>query len=183
MRPEDGTLRALRVLYLVHALPPTEPGGAPSVAYEYARRAGARGWKTAVVTADPAVTGWRDVREWRVAGEWFTRYAVPVTRPVRPSSNGRDPKSPATRFFVELLARLEPDLVHVIDNADLPLDWPDLAAEAGVPVIRTVGSVDDEMAEMAARYRDVVKAHPRPVSPPSRRRLRAFLGRRRQRPN
>ena len=183
MRPEDGTLRALRVLYLVHALPPTESSGAPLVAYEYARRAGARGWKTAVVTADPVVTGWRDVRESRVAGEWFTRFAVPVTRPVPAPPNGRDPKSPATRFFVELLARLEPDLVHVIDNADLPLDWPDLAAEAGVPVVRTVGSVDDEMAEMAARYRDVVKAHPRPVSPPSRRRVRALLGRRRPRPN
>ena len=183
MRAEDGTLRALRVLYLVHALPPTESSGAPLVAYEYARRAGARGWKTAVVTADPVVTGWRDVRESRVAGEWFTRFAVPVTRPVPAPPNGRDPKSPATRFFVELLARLEPDLVHVIDNADLPLDWPDLAAEAGVPVVRTVGSVDDEMTEMAALYRDVVKAHPRPVSPSSRRRLRVFLGRRRPGPN
>src|ERR1039458_1579088 len=107
MRPEDGTLRALRVLYLVHALPPTESSGAPLVAYEDARRAGAGGWEPAVASAGPVAPAGRDVRESRVAGEGFTRFAVPVTRPVSAPSNGRDPKSPATRFFVELLARLE----------------------------------------------------------------------------
>jgi glycosyltransferase involved in cell wall biosynthesis len=58
-------------------------------------------------------------------------------------STPRQPDSPASRFFVETLRRLGPDLVHVVDNVHLPLDWPELAAEAGIPIIRTVSSPED----------------------------------------
>jgi len=143
----DELLGPLRVLYLVHALPPCEFAAVPLIAYDYAKRSGNRGWKTTVVSADPAVAGWNDVRESRDEGQWFTRIAVPPTKPgtwglVEPSAP-RDPKSPATRFFVRTLRRIKPDLVHVVDNVDLPLDWPELAAEAGIPVVRTVSSNED----------------------------------------
>jgi len=175
MRPEDGLLGPLHVLYLVHALPPAESSGAPLVAYEHAKSSGARGWRTAVVSTDPSVTEWRHVRESRVAGEWFTRFAVPVTRSVPEPSAAREPKSPATRFFRTLLARIEPDLVHIVDEVDLPRDWPDLVAQAGIPVVRALGVGDDRVEQMDALYREVAKAHPRVV--PSRgRRLRSRDG-------
>jgi glycosyltransferase involved in cell wall biosynthesis len=143
----DDLLGPLRVLYLVHALPPYEFAAVPLIAYDYAKRSGNRGWATTVVSADPAVTGWSDVRESRDKGQWFTRIAVPPTSPgtwglLEPSAP-RDPRSPATRFFLHTLRRLKPDLVHVVDNVDLPLDWPELAAEAGIPVVRTVSSNED----------------------------------------
>ena len=137
----------LRVLYLVHALPPCEFSGPPLIAHAYAKRASDRGWKTTVISADPSVATWGDVVDTQEPGEWFHRVAVPPTRVetwrLLAASDRRDPKSEATRFFVDTLRRTRPDLVHVIDNVYLPLDWPDLAREAGIPVLRTVVSNDD----------------------------------------
>ena len=137
----------LRVLYLVHALPPCEFSGSPLIAHAYAKRAADRGWKTTVVSADPSVAGWGDVVDVREPGEWFHRVAVPPTRfgtwGLLAASDKRDPKSEATRFFVETLRRTRADLVHVVDNMHLPLDWLDLAKEAGIPVVRTVISTED----------------------------------------
>jgi glycosyltransferase involved in cell wall biosynthesis len=147
MLSDDGFVGRLRVLYLVHALPPSEFTGTPLVAYEYAKRAANRGWKTTVISADPTVAAWGDVGETREVGEWFSRIAVPRTQPgtwaVLAPSTPRQPGSPATKFFVETLRRFAPDLVHVVDNVHLPLDWPELAAEAGIPIIRTVSSPED----------------------------------------
>jgi hypothetical protein len=176
MRPHDGLLGPLHVLYLVHALPPAESNGPPLDAYEHAKSAGARGWKTAVVSTDPSVTEWRHVRGSRVPGEWFTRFAVPVTRSGPETSAARGPESAATKFFRTLLARIEPDLVHVFDEVDLPRGWPDLVAEAGIPVVRRLGTGEDQVAQMDARYREVVRAHPRVMQGRGWRRLRSRDG-------
>jgi hypothetical protein len=160
MRSDDDLLGPLCVLYLVHALPPIELTGPPLAAYECATSAANRGWTTTVVSADPSVTAWGDVRRSRELGEWFTRVAVPLTEEgtstVPAPATGRDRKGPATRFFVEILRRTRPDLVHVIDDTHLPSDWPELAGEAGIPVVRKVTSTD----EMAALYAEVVKSQP-----------------------
>jgi hypothetical protein len=176
MRPHDGLLGPLNVLYLVHALPPAECNGAPLDAYDHAKSAGARGWKTAVVNADPSVTEWRHVRESRVPGEWFTRFAVPVTRPEAEPTDAPGSKSAATKFFRTLLVRIEPDLVHVFDEVDLPRDWPELVAEAGIPVVRSLGSGGDQVEQMDARYREVVLAHPHVMQGRDWRRLRSRDG-------
>jgi hypothetical protein len=176
MRPDVGLLGPLHVLYLVHALPPAEWNGAPLDAYEHAKSAGSRGWETVVVSADPSVTDWRHVRESRVPGEWFTRFAVPVTRPGPEPTSASDPKGAATKFLRTLLARIEPDLVHIFDQVDLPRDWPDLVAEAGIPVVGLLGSDDDQVAQMEARYREVVRAHPRVAQGRGWRRLRSRDG-------
>jgi hypothetical protein len=162
MRSDDDLLGPLRVLYLVHALPPIERTGTSLIAFEYAKRAGARGWKTAVVSANPAVTGWRDVREWRDQGEWFTRFAVPLTPPAPATTTRSDPKSPPSRFFAGLLRRLAPDVVHVVDNDQLPEHWPDMAAAAGIPVVRFARPVDDELVEVSALYKAAIGAQSRP---------------------
>ncbi len=175
MRPEDGLLGPLHVLYLVHALPPVESSGAPLVAYEHAKSAGARGWKTVVVSADLSVTDWRHVRESRVPGEWFTRFAVPVTRPVPEPSAARNPKSPATRFFGPSWRGSSRTSCTSSTKSTCRLDWPDLVAEAGIPVVRALGVGDDQLEQMDAWYREVMRAHPRVV--PSRgRRLRSRDG-------
>jgi len=176
MRPHDGLLGPLHVLYLVHALPPAECNGAPLDAYEHAKSAGARGWKTAVVNADPSVTDWRHVRESSVPDEWFTRFAVPVTRSGPEPAEARSSDSAATKFFRTLLARIEPDLVHVFDEVDLPRDWPELVAEAGIPVVRPLGSGDEPVEQMDARYREVVTVHPRVMQGRDWRRLRSRDG-------
>jgi glycosyltransferase involved in cell wall biosynthesis len=157
MRFDDGQLGPLRVLYLGRTHLPSSRFGPSSIVWEYARRAANRGWTTTLISADPAVTDWADVHESREPDQWFTRFAVPRSEPDRgpllgPSSEP-ERRDPATRFFVESLRRIAPDLVHVVDNVDLPIDWPELAAQAGVPVVRTVTSTED------------LCALPRPVSP------------------
>src|ERR1700728_4282446 len=143
----EGLLGPLRVVYLGAAPPSSGDAGPPSLAYEYARRAGDRGWKTVVISADPTVEAWSDVKEAGEPHQWFTRFGVPPSHPgtwslLAPSTE-RDRNDPATKFFAATLRELAPDLLHVVDNVHLPLDWPELAAEAGIPVVRTVGSTED----------------------------------------
>jgi glycosyltransferase involved in cell wall biosynthesis len=138
--------RSRRVLFLVHALPPAENTGTPLVAAGYAAAAEQLGWKATVVYADPTRASWDHIRGSKdPAG--FTRYGVPAecfgTWAITAASAPSDPKSPASRFFAELLRHVKPDVVHVVDNVHLPLDWPELAAASGIPVIRTVSAPED----------------------------------------
>src|SRR5664280_298435 len=45
--------------------------------------------------------------------------------------------------FGDLLDRVAPDLVHVVNNVHLPLDWPEVAAARGIPVVRSVTCAED----------------------------------------
>ena len=176
MRPEDGFLGPLHVLYLVHALPPAESSGAPLVAYEHAKSSGARGWRTAVVSTDPSVTEWRHVRESRVPGEWFTRFAVPVTRPVPEPSAAREPRESCHEVLATLLAAgsSRTSCTSSTKSTCRELAGPGCRGrDSGRP--RRVGVGDDQVEQMDALYREVAKAHPRVV--PSRgRRLRSRDG-------
>lgn len=51
--------------------------------------------------------------------------------------------------FRQLLRRLRPSVVHVVDNVHLPLSIPELAHDAGVPVVRTVACAEDLCALIA----------------------------------
>jgi len=139
------------VLYVVHAMPPEEDTGTPLLAAGYAAEMARRGWDVTVVYSSDAVGSWSEIAPHRLAGEDFTRYAVPIPAPfmrggmwpVGAASDETDPTSPATVFFETLLTTLAPDLVHIVDNVSLPLDWPDRAAARGVSVIRTVSCAED----------------------------------------
>lgn len=132
-----------RILYLVHGFPPAESTGTPLVAEQYATGASRRGWRVTVVSADPSVAGWDSIRTSR-PGQ-LVHHAVPTTLAgtwaVAGASTAAAPG--ANRWFLRMLRRSSPDLVHVVDNVHLPLDWPELAARTGIPVVRTVSSAED----------------------------------------
>jgi glycosyltransferase involved in cell wall biosynthesis len=137
------------VFYLVHALPPEEDTGTPLLAAGYAAEMGRRGWRVVVLYSSNDVVEWASVAPRHHADEAFTRIAVPPspTRaeqwPLEAPHNVVGPASPATVIFEKALTEYRPDLVHVVDNVDLPLDWPDRAVALGVPVVRTVSCTED----------------------------------------
>ncbi|HWE66681.1 MAG TPA: glycosyltransferase [Acidimicrobiales bacterium] len=137
------------VLYLVHALPPEEDTGTPLLAAGYAIEMARRGWNVTVLYASDRVKDWEEAMPFRLAGEEFSRVAVPPspTRgehwPLFAPLNIAGPASPATLAFERVLRQVAPDLFHVVDNVDLPLDWPDRAAALGIPVVRTVSCTED----------------------------------------
>jgi glycosyltransferase involved in cell wall biosynthesis len=146
------------ILYMVHGFPPKENTGTPLVARSYAERMLERGWRVAVVYADPDTKRWPDLTRERVArvassqddsdgadsallglGVPFGHYAGwAIEAASAPEDTGR-----RSSFFAGLLESFRPDVVHVIDNVQMPLDWPERASASGVPVVRTVSCAED----------------------------------------
>jgi glycosyltransferase involved in cell wall biosynthesis len=156
---------ASRVLYLVHGLPPEEYSGTPLIAHGYATVLARRGWEVAVLYAAGSGPSWHE-QAGRLArglehaglesaGDPYLRLAVPRTPWVAPTwcleapSHRLPKRSPESVVFTRLLERFRPDLLHVVDNVNLPLDFPELASAAGVPVVRTVSCTEDLCALIA----------------------------------
>ena len=137
-----------KILYLVHSLPPEEHTGTPLFAYGYARTMAARGHQVTVVYPSVSTTSWA-LDPARFTGEAFDRVVVPSTSFTGPfwsieAASGDRHSSPAsTEAFLELLHVVEPDLVHVVNNVNLPLDFPELAKAEGIPVVRSVTCAED----------------------------------------
>jgi glycosyltransferase involved in cell wall biosynthesis len=143
-----------RIVYLVHALPPLENTGTPLAAYSYAQGLAQRGWEVTVVSAAIGETSWPTAPE-RNPPEAFDRLVVPPTRHLGSYWSIEAPSAPRRAECVEantfrrLLQTIGPDLVHVVDNVHLPLDWPEIAAARGIPVVRTVSCAEDLCALVA----------------------------------
>ena len=144
---------ARSIMLLVHALPPDEHTGATLTAHGYARELARRGWDVTVVhgSADPD-PGWAGghPKRHRRTGEDFFRVPAPRTPWLgaqwarRAAAFPADPaRTRSDAALLALLVELDPTVVHVVDNVDLPLSWPELAAATGVPVIRTVTCAED----------------------------------------
>jgi glycosyltransferase involved in cell wall biosynthesis len=136
-----------RLLYLVHSLPPEEHTGTPLFTYGYARAMAARGHEVTVAYPSTSASSWTLTPERRL-GEAFDRVVVPPTSFTGPfwsiEAASEDPAgSPAAIAFLELLGRVQPDLVHVVNNVNLPLDYPELAKAVGIPVVRSVTCAED----------------------------------------
>jgi glycosyltransferase involved in cell wall biosynthesis len=136
-----------RLLYLVHGMPPEEYSGTPLVTQGYARHVSGLGWEPNVIYGSTSVSSWDEVRPVRLDDENFVR--VPVPRTAFPSwaiqapSSHPSPDDDSLTGFKRLLEDLQPDLLHVVDNVNLPLEWPELASASGVPVVRTVSCLED----------------------------------------
>lgn len=137
-----------RLLYLVHSLPPDEHSGTPLFAYGYACSLATRGFDVTVAYTTDSATSWDLVPE-RRGDEPFDRVVVPPTSYrgqhwsiQAPSDNGADAPR-ATEAFQHLLRVVRPDLVHVVNNVHLPLNWPELAQARGIPVVRSVTCAED----------------------------------------
>ncbi len=137
-----------RLLYLVHSLPPEEHTGTPLVAYGYAHTLAARGFEVTVAYPTAAPTSWNLVPE-RWDGEPFDRVVVPITRlrgehwAIEAASGAMVDTADASRGFMDLLRLVGPDLVHVVNNVHLPLNWPELARQQGIAVVRSVTCAED----------------------------------------
>jgi glycosyltransferase involved in cell wall biosynthesis len=138
-----------RILYLVHALPPEEQTGTTLLAAGYADEMARRGWEVFVLHASRHVSDWDTVATVLRPGEAYTRIAVPLSPPgvsywpLYGASESGGPSAPSSGPFERLLTEVAPDLIHVVDNVDLPLDWPERAQRRGIPVIRTVSCAED----------------------------------------
>jgi glycosyltransferase involved in cell wall biosynthesis len=137
------------VLYVVHGLPPAEHTGTPLVALGYAQALSARGWTVTVVSGtDPTVTSWAAPETVQEADEGFLRVRVPIS-PLHGvgwavhAASVRGVETPAAAGFARILRRRRPDVVHVVDNVNLPLELPEVAKAAGIPVVRTVSCAED----------------------------------------
>lgn len=141
------------VVLLAHALPPEEHTGVTLTASGYARDLAGRGWDVTVVHgSDQPDPGWElgcPARHQR-PDEAFSRVPAPRTPwegaqwARRAAASPADPgHSASDAAFLALLGDLRPALLHVVDNIDLPLSWPELAAATGVPVVRTVTCAED----------------------------------------
>src|SRR5664280_2080885 len=145
--------RPTRVMYVVHSLPPEEFTGSPLSAFGYARALSERGWAVTVVYASQEARSWALIPQ-REAGEPFDRVRVPMSQHPRswpvdaPSASGPE-RVRADQAFGDLLDRVAPDLVHVVNNVHLPLDWPEVAAARGIPVIRSVTCAEDLCGRIA----------------------------------
>jgi hypothetical protein len=132
-----------RLLYLVHSLPPEEHTGTPLFAYGYAQAMVARGFDVTVAYPSVSVSSWTLTPE-RLPGESFDRVVVPSTSYMGPfwsieaASDEPSTHLPSIEAFLDLLRLVQPDLVHVVNNVNLPLDFPELAKAEGIPVVRSV---------------------------------------------
>ena len=141
-------------MYVVHALPPLENTGTPLAAFGYATRLAQRGWDVTVVSAEVGQTGWPTELE-RRPSESFARVTVPPTPhlgsywAIEAPTASRRPEAIEANTFRRLLQTASPDVVHVVDNVHLPLDWPEIAAARGIPVVRTVSCAEDLCALVA----------------------------------
>ncbi|HEX3842247.1 MAG TPA: glycosyltransferase family 4 protein [Acidimicrobiales bacterium] len=137
-----------KILYLVHSLPPEEHTGTPLFAYGYAQAMAARGHLVTVVYPSPTATSWTLTPE-RRPGEAFDRIVAPPTPYAGPfwsieaASDGLGANPESAAAFLEVLTRVQPDLIHVVNNVNLPLDWPELAKANGIPVVRSVTCAED----------------------------------------
>lgn len=156
------------ILLVAHALPPQETTGTPLATYGYATALAEAGWAVTVVVASPDAPPWDALRVVRRAGEFFDRVPVrPLTRfgsmwtldaPTQPGpvplpptallsagALGDDPTL-ATKV---LLRQIAAQVVHIVDNVNLPLAIPEAAHHAGIPVVRTVSCAEDLCAFVA----------------------------------
>jgi glycosyltransferase involved in cell wall biosynthesis len=143
------------ILYVVHAMPPEEETGVPLVALGYVQEFARRGWDVSVIYGSNEVRDWESVRPQRWKDEGFVRIAVPtgpivgslwaLSAPSVPIVANAQPNV----TFERILKELRPDVLHVVDNVNLPLDWPERAKARHVPVIRTVYCAEDLCAFIA----------------------------------
>ena len=137
-----------KLLYLVHSLPPEEHTGTPLFAYGYAQAMAARGHEVTVAYPSVSTTSWELTPE-RLPGEAFDRVVVPSTSFTGPfwsieaASDDPTTSPTSTVAFLELLRLVHPDLLHVVNNVNLPLDFPELAKAEGIPVVRSVTCAED----------------------------------------
>jgi glycosyltransferase involved in cell wall biosynthesis len=138
-----------KVLYLAHALPPEELSGTPLITLAYANEMAGRGWSVTVLYGSSEVTDWDAVAPRKEDGEEFVRIAVPAIGDQGPfwslcaASEAFEPTGAPSACIERVLDDVAPDLLHVVDNVNLPLDWPERAAARGIPVVRTVSCVED----------------------------------------
>ncbi|MCK4176077.1 glycosyltransferase family 4 protein [Aciditerrimonas ferrireducens] len=143
---------------VVHGFPPAEFTGTPLIAHGYATELVRRGWHVVVVEPSPDGMGRCRARDATdgVAGRDGRGLLRRRFLRREPPGGGLWSLEAAARRDPMVVAEVRralledrPDLVHVVDNVDLPLVVPEVAGELGIPVVRTVACAEDLCALIA----------------------------------
>jgi glycosyltransferase involved in cell wall biosynthesis len=139
------------LLIVVHALPPAEVSGTPLVAYGYAQAFGKAGWRVTVMSATPGAPPWEQAQASRDSSGLFDRLVVPPDYGAGsswldawsvPTAATCDDSEIGARV-ARVLERLDPDVVHIVDNVFLPLCIAEIAHGNDIPVVRGVSDAED----------------------------------------
>ncbi len=139
----------MRILYVVHSIPPVEFSGTPLIAWQYAQQAAAIGATVAIAFARPA------------AGPPLAESTGITLIPLAPA-----PEKPWTlaafaapprrdEAVAGALRKFRPDIVHIIDWVNLPSSVLAAIAALKVPVLRHVWNLEDVCA-----FIEPIRFHP-----------------------
>ena len=138
----------MRILYVVHALPPLDVSGTPLIAWQYATQAVKAGHRVAIAFPRPA--GGRSIPPAEgiellplapAAEQWtLAAFTAPPKR---------------DEAMLAALRKFRPDIVHIVDWVDLPSALLASIRALTVPVIRQVWNFEDVCA-----FIEPIRFHP-----------------------
>jgi glycosyltransferase involved in cell wall biosynthesis len=130
----------MRILYVVHSIPPLEFSGTPLVAWTFARQAAASGATVAVAFAQPA--GAPPV----ITPPAGIRLLPLAPAPDKPWTLAAYTLPPRDDAAFAALRKFRPDLVHIVDWVNLPAGLLAAVRALKVPVVRHLCNVEDVCA-------------------------------------
>jgi glycosyltransferase involved in cell wall biosynthesis len=139
--------RMMRILYIVHSIPPLEFSGTPLIAWQYATLAVHRGDAAAIAFprppggAPPPPAGDVTLLPLQFAPNWqLDAFSIPPER---------------DEAMLSTLRAFRPDIVHIVDWVNLPSSLLPTLRALRVPVIRHVWNLEDICA-----FIEPIRFHP-----------------------
>ncbi len=158
-----------KILFLVHSLPPYEFTGTPIIAFDYAKTFVKKGFKIGVLFPSFEETNYNSFKKVE-REEGFCTYEVPFTEErwigwsIWDSlyvDNNREQKLKA---IFDILLDFQPDLVHIVDNVNLPTDLVNTIKMLGIPIVRQVWNLEDVCGRIEPFIQESLKLCPSPLT-------------------
>lgn len=162
-------LKFRKILFLVHSLPPYEFTGTPIIAFDYAKKLVRRGFKVGVVFPsfeDREYKSFNKVER----EEGFRTYEVPFTKEkwigwsIWDSLNIDNNREQKSGTIFDILLDFNPDLVHIVDNVNLPTEWVNTIKLLGIPIVRQVWNLEDVCGRIEPFIQESLKLCPSPLT-------------------
>ncbi|MBA4318896.1 MAG: hypothetical protein C0412_10885, partial [Flavobacterium sp.] len=158
-----------KIIFLVHSLPPYEFTGTPIIAFDYAKTFVKRGFKIGVIFPSFEETNYSSFKKVE-REEGFCTYEVPFTEErwigwsIWDSLNVDNNREQKLRTIFEILLDFNPDLVHIVDNVNLPTDWVNTIKLLGIPIVRQVWNLEDVCGRIEPFIQESLKLCPSPLT-------------------
>lgn len=158
-----------KILFLVHSLPPHEFTGTPIITFEYAKAFIQKGYKVGVVYPSfddgEYLSFVKAERE-----EGFCVYEVPFTEEkwigwsIFDSLHIENKREQKFNIILDILIDFNPDIIHVVDNVNLPTEWIDTIKSVGIPIVRQVWNLEDVCGRIEPFIQESLKLCPSPFA-------------------